>query len=55
MKKKKVGKIIAIFFLIILVLSLGYLVYSYLNSGTEEEKIERKLKKMTKSFYEDYY
>ena len=55
MKVKKVGKAIAIFLLIILVLVLGYLVYNYFYGGTKEQKIERKLKKMTKSFYEDYY
>ena len=55
MKAKKVGKVIAIFLLIVLVMALGYLVYTYFYGGTREQKIERKLKKMAKSFYEDYY
>ena len=55
MKAKKVGKVIAIFLLIIFILALGYLVYNYFYGGTVEQKIERKLNKMTKSFYEDYY
>ena len=55
MKAKRVGKTIAIILLILIVFALGYLVYSYFYGVTDEQKIEIKLKKMTKSFYEDYY
>lgn len=55
MKVKKVGKVIAIILLIIVILALGYLVYSYVYGGTQEQKIERKLKKMASDFYKDCY
>ena len=55
MKRKKFGKGLASFLLIILLVALGYLVYTYFYGGTDEQKLERKLTKMAKSFYEDYY
>lgn len=55
MKAKKFGKGLATFLLIVLLIIMGYLVYTYFYGGTREEKIERKLKKMAKVFYEDYY
>lgn len=55
MKRKKFGKGLAIFLLLILFIVLGYLLYTYFYGGTEEQKRERKLTKMAKSFYEDYY
>jgi hypothetical protein len=55
MKRKKVGKVIAIVLIILLVAFAGYLSYSYFIGITPEDKLEKKLNKMTKSFYEDYY
>lgn len=55
MKSKKVGKTIAIVLLVILVIFLGYLSYNYFVGITPTQKIERKLEKLTKSFFEDYY
>ena len=55
MKKKRVGRVIAIILLIILLMFLGYLVYNYYFGASKEQKIERILKKMTKTFYEENY
>ncbi|MBR4830453.1 MAG: hypothetical protein IKZ96_01630 [Bacilli bacterium] len=55
MKAKRVGKVIATIFLILFILVLGYLVYSYFFGGTDEQRIERKLNKMAKDFYEKCY
>ena len=51
----KVGRKIAIFVLVILFIILGGLLYIYYYGGNGEQPLERKLRKMAKSFYEDYY
>lgn len=55
MKRKKFGRGLATFLLILLIIALGYLLYTYFYGGSKEDKIERKLIKMTKTFYEEYY
>ena len=55
MKRKKVGKAIATLLLIVLIPFMGYLLYTYFYGGTKEDKIEKKLLKMAKTFYEEYY
>lgn len=55
MKRKKFGKVLAILLLLILIPFLGYLLYTYFIGGTKEDKIEKKLIKMGRTFYEEYY